>query len=45
MVQDYIAIQWPVQQLTYDSSVLEIGTMAHYAPAWSGLIQAIQQNG
>jgi len=45
MVQDYVAIQWPVQQFTYDASTLEIGTMAHYAPAWSGLIQGVQQSG
>jgi hypothetical protein len=45
MVQDYVAIQWPVQQFTYDASTLEIGTMAHYAPGWNGVIQGIQQNG
>lgn len=45
MVQDYVAIQWPVQQFTYDASTLEIGTMVHYAPPWSGLIQGVQQNG
>lgn len=25
MVQDYVAVQWPVQQFTYDASTLEIG--------------------
>lgn len=45
MVQDYVAVQWPVQQFTYDASTFEIGTMAHYAPAWSALLQGIQQNG
>jgi hypothetical protein len=39
--QDYVNIQWPVQQFTYDSSTFEIGTMCHYAPAWNGLIQGI----
>ncbi len=40
--QDYIAVQWPVVQFTYDASTFEIGTMCHYAPAWNGLIQGIQ---
>jgi hypothetical protein len=30
--QDYVNVQWPVQQFTYDSSTFEIGTMCHYAP-------------
>jgi hypothetical protein len=40
--QDYVAVQWPVTQFTYDASTFEIGTMCHYAPAWNGLIQGIQ---
>lgn len=40
--QDYVAVQWPVQQFTYDASTFQIGTMAHYAPQWSFLIQGIQ---
>ena len=40
--QDYVAVQWPVVQFTYDASTFEIGTMCHYAPAWNGLIQGIQ---
>lgn len=43
--QDYVAVQWPVQQFTYDASTLEIGTLAHYAPAWSGLLQGIELSG
>lgn len=43
--QDYVAVQWPVTQFTYDASTFEIGTFAHYAPGWSGVIQGIQQNG
>lgn len=39
--QDYVNVQWPVQQFTYDSSTFEIGTMCHYAPAWSGILQGI----
>ena len=40
--QDYVAVQWPVTQFTYDASTFEIGTFAHYAPSWNGLIQGIQ---
>jgi hypothetical protein len=43
--QDYVAVQWPVTQFTYDASTFEIGTFCHYAPAWSGLIQGIQGTG
>jgi len=42
LAQDYVAVQWPVTQFTYDASTFEIGTMAHYAPTWNGLIQGIQ---
>lgn len=42
MVQDYVAVQWPVVQFTYDASTFEIGTFAHVAPAWNGLVQGIQ---
>jgi hypothetical protein len=40
--QDYVAVQWPVTQFTYDASTFEIGTFAHYAPAWNGVISGIQ---
>jgi len=40
-VQDYVAVQWPVQQFTYDASTFTISTMAHYAPAWNGVISGI----
>lgn len=40
--QDYVAVQWPVVQFTYDASTFEIGTMCHYAPTWNGLLQGIQ---
>lgn len=43
--QDYVAVQWPTVQFTYDASTFEIGTMCHYAPQWSGLIQGIQSTG
>lgn len=45
MVQDYVAVQWPVQQFTYDSSTLELGSLIHYAPVYSGLIQGVQLSG
>lgn len=37
-VQDYMAIDWPVIQMTYDISTYKICTLVHYAPAWSGAI-------
>ena len=43
--QDYVAVQWPVQQFTYDASTFEVGTMCHYAPGWQGLLQGIVQSG
>jgi hypothetical protein len=42
MVQDYVAIQWPVIQMTYDASTFEIGTLVNVAPGWNALIQGIQ---
>jgi len=40
-VQDYMAMDWPVIQMSYDVSTYQMGTMTHYAPAWSGLILGI----
>lgn len=40
-VQDYMALDWPVIQMSYDVSTYQMGTMIHYAPAWSGLIVGI----
>lgn len=37
-VQDYMAIDWPTIQMTYDTSTYKICTLVHYAPAWSGAI-------
>jgi hypothetical protein len=37
-VQDYMSIDWPVIQMTYDASTYLFGTLVHYAPAWSGLL-------
>jgi hypothetical protein len=35
-VQDYMSVDWPVVQMTYDLSTYWFGTLVHYAPAWSG---------
>jgi hypothetical protein len=40
-VQDYMSIDWPVIQMTYDSSIYLFGTLVHYAPAWSGLLMGL----
>lgn len=40
-VQEYMSIDWPVVQFTYDQSTYLYGTLVHYAPAWSGLITGI----
>lgn len=36
--QDYMAVDWPVIQMTYDASTYQIGSLLHYAPAWHGAI-------
>jgi len=36
-----MALDWPVIQMSYDVSTYWMGTMIHYAPAWSGLILGI----
>jgi hypothetical protein len=41
-VQEYMAVDWPVVQFTYDQSTYQYGTLVHYAPAWSGLICGIK---
>jgi hypothetical protein len=41
-VQDYMAIDWPTIQLTYDQSTYQIGSMLHRAPAWNGMLIGIQ---
>lgn len=37
-VQDYMSVEWPVIQMTYDQSTYLFGTLVHYAPAWSGAL-------
>lgn len=39
--QDYMAINWPVIQHTYDISSYWLGALVHYAPAWSGAVKGI----
>ena len=41
MVQDYMGIQWPVIQYSYDTSVYFRGTFGCYAPAWNGVVSGI----
>jgi hypothetical protein len=41
-VQDYMAVDWPTIQMSYDTSTYQIGTLVHYAPAWNGLILGVQ---
>ena len=42
MVQDYMGIQWPVVQFSYDFSTYFRGTFFCYAPAWNGAVSGIQ---
>jgi hypothetical protein len=42
-VQDYMGIQWPVVQFSYDFSTYFRGTFFCYAPAWNGAVSGIQQ--
>lgn len=42
MVQDYMAVAWPVLQFSWDVSTYAFGALTGYAPAWSGLIQGIK---
>ena len=41
-VQDYMGIQWPVVQFSYDFSTYWRGTFFCYAPAWNGAVSGIQ---
>lgn len=37
-VQDYMGLDWPIIQMSFDVSTYQMGTMVHYAPRWSGLL-------
>lgn len=39
--QDYMAVDWPIVQFTYDQSTYMYNALVHYAPGWSGLISNI----
>ncbi len=41
LVQDYMGIQWPVVQFTYDFSTYFRGTFFCTAPAWNGAVNGI----
>jgi hypothetical protein len=41
-VQDYMSVDWPQIQFTYDASTYWLGTLIHYAPKWSGAIFGLQ---
>ncbi|MEU1731397.1 hypothetical protein [Streptosporangium sp. NPDC020145] len=41
-VQDYMAVDWPIIQFTYDASTYMFGTLVHYAPGWSGALLGLQ---
>jgi len=41
LVQDYMGIQWPVNQFSYDFSTYFRGTFMCYAPAWNGVVNGI----
>ena len=40
-VQDWLVLEWPVIQTTYDLSTYKYGTLLHKAPAWQGAIVGI----
>jgi hypothetical protein len=37
-VQDYVYQMWPQIQFTFDASTYQLGSLVHYAPAWSGAL-------
>lgn len=41
MVQDYMGIQWPVDQFAYEFSTYFRGLFMCYAPAWNGAVSGI----
>jgi hypothetical protein len=40
-VQEYMAVDWPTIQMTYDTSTYQICTLAHHTPAWHGVLLGI----
>jgi hypothetical protein len=41
-VQDYMGMQWPVTQFSYDFSTYFRGGFVGYAPAWNGIVTGIK---
>jgi hypothetical protein len=41
-VQDYLGVQWPVNQFAYEASSYWYGTFVCYAPAWNGSVNGIK---
>ena len=41
LVQDYVGVQWPVNQFSYDFSTYFRGTFFCTAPAWNGAVSGI----
>jgi hypothetical protein len=42
-VQDYMAMQWPIIQNSYDTSSYWYGTFFCYAPKWQGMVAGIKK--
>lgn len=42
-VQDYMAVQWPVNQFAYEISSYWYGAMLCYAPAWLGAVAGVKK--
>lgn len=42
MVQDYLQIDWPVIQMSYDTSTFTFGSLIGYAPAYNAVLSGIQ---
>jgi hypothetical protein len=42
MVQDYLQVDWPVIQMTYDSSTFSFGALVGYAPTYNAALQGLQ---
>jgi hypothetical protein len=40
-VQDYLYQMWPQIQFTWDASTYQLGSLIHYAPAWSGALTGL----
>ena len=42
MVQDYMQIDWPVIQMSYDTSTFTYGSLIGYAPAYNAVLSGVQ---